>query len=116
MRQLAHQAEFLRAQGVSVAVVGPGSQDDARHLAERVPPTFAVIADPERRVYAAWGLERRWGVIQQSGTAVIDEHGVVRHLTRATGPGHALDLRAVLGAVRSMGRADTHPDPPPGVD
>lgn len=95
-------SELLDRLRVTVVVVGPGSLTDARDVSERLTVRFPVISDPERRIFRAYGLERRWGVVQQSGTVLIDEQGVIRHLTRATSPAGGLRLIALTEAVRAL--------------
>jgi thioredoxin-dependent peroxiredoxin len=59
-------------------VVGGGSVVHARQLADRYKLNFPVIADPERVAYARYDLGKALGMMQRSGTAVIDAAGVLR--------------------------------------
>jgi hypothetical protein len=65
----ARYAEF-QALGVGVVAVSMGRPEAvARYLAER-PLPFPVLADPEKRAYAAFGLGRTtWGRMIRPGTA-----------------------------------------------
>ena len=64
--------------GTQFSVVGGGSVVQARQLAERYKLDFPVIADPERIAYARYDLGKALGMMQRSGTAVIDAAGVLR--------------------------------------
>ncbi len=59
-------------------VIGGGSVEQARQLAERYKLNFPVVADPQRVAYASYDLGKALGVMQRSGTAVIDDQGILR--------------------------------------
>jgi thioredoxin-dependent peroxiredoxin len=59
-------------------VIGGGSLVQARQLAQRYALNFPVLADPERVAYASYDLGKALGMMQRSGTAVIDRTGVLR--------------------------------------
>lgn len=82
LRRLAEVDAEMRAWDGRVAVVVPGSLDEAARLAEAVHPPFAVLADPAR------GLRRRMGA---AGAAVVvaDPWGEVR-FRHDTGAAHDL--------------------------
>ena len=48
------------------------------------PHTF--LFDPDRSAYRAWGLTKRLGLIQMSGTFVIDGQGVVQYAHKSLNP------------------------------
>ena len=79
---LGHVREMKRLSiahpGAQFLVVGGGSVDRARALADRYKLNFPVLADPERRAYASYDLGKALGLMQRSGTAVIDGSGVLR--------------------------------------
>jgi peroxiredoxin len=72
LRRLAEAEPEMRAWDGRVAVVVPGSGEDAARLVESIHPPFLVLADPER------ALARRLGT---AGAAVVvaDPWGEVRH-------------------------------------
>jgi thioredoxin-dependent peroxiredoxin len=82
MMCLGHVRELKRLAtsnpGTQFLVVGGGSVAQARQLAERYKLDFPVIADPERIAYARYDLGKALGMMQRSGTAVIDAAGVLR--------------------------------------
>lgn len=45
-----------------------------------------MLADPEREVYAQYGLEKALLVIQRTASVVVDRNGVMRYIKRATNP------------------------------
>jgi thioredoxin-dependent peroxiredoxin len=59
-------------------IIGGGALAQARQLAERYQLNFPVLADPERVAYARYDLGKALGMMQRSGTAVIDANGVLR--------------------------------------
>jgi peroxiredoxin len=99
---LARSYERLREQNATVLVFGPGTQGEADRLRGRVKAPFPVIADPDKIVYAAYGLGRGLGGIQRSGSFLVDTEGVVRYAVRSTVPLGALKEPALLTALREL--------------
>ncbi len=97
--RLAQRYDQLQAAHTTVLVIGGGSQEDAAHLHRRLHLPFPVLADAERSVYAAYGLDRALHVIQRSATVLIDTQGLIRYLNRTTLPFDALNEAAVVAAL-----------------
>jgi thioredoxin-dependent peroxiredoxin len=60
VRELRSAYPALRARGVEVAVVFHSPARSILRHAGRHDPPFPLIADPDRRLYAAYGVERSW--------------------------------------------------------
>ena len=56
MAQLRHAADRFAAEGVSIAVVGMGTPDEARDVVRGLGLPFTVLLDPARRGYESFGL------------------------------------------------------------
>jgi peroxiredoxin len=67
-------------------IVGGGSVAQARQLAERYNLAFPVLADPKRIVYAQYDLGKALGMMQRSGTAVINSKGVLKMFVGSFNP------------------------------
>jgi thioredoxin-dependent peroxiredoxin len=83
-------------------VVGGGSVAHARQLAERYKLSFPVIADPERIAYARYDLGKALGMMQRSGTAVIDAAGVLRLFLGSFNPMSSFLEREVSKTLASL--------------
>ncbi len=96
----------LRGYGADAWIIGSGTRIVARAAARLLRSPFPVLYDPDRAVYRAWGLEKRLGLVQQSGTFVVDAEGTVRLAHPATNPARSLpreELIAVLAALAEAG-------------
>jgi thioredoxin-dependent peroxiredoxin len=82
MMCLGHVRELKRLSAshpdVQFLVVGGGSVNHARQLADRYKLNFPVLSDPEREAYARYDLGKALGLMQRSGTAVIDGKGFLK--------------------------------------
>jgi alkyl hydroperoxide reductase subunit AhpC len=47
---------------------------------------FPVLADPDREVYHSFDLEKAHILIQRTASVIVDRHGIIRYLKRATNP------------------------------
>ncbi len=116
--QLRDQAQAIDQRGADVAAIGTGSPEQAARLAQQLELPFPLLADPERRTYAALGTRRSVIGILHTGT--------LRSAVRAWRRGHrqegvqgdAMQLGGVVvmrpgGAVAMIHRsvhAGDHPD------
>lgn len=98
MKQLS--AEHPEAQFL---VVGGGSLTQARQLAARFKLSFPVIADPERQAYARYDLGKAMGLMQRSGSAVIDRSGVLRTFIGSFNPMSSFSNREIGRALQEIG-------------
>ena len=58
LNELVSGREELENAGLAIAVVMQGSPDQSMAFAEMFAPGLTVLADPERKAYRAYGLER----------------------------------------------------------
>lgn len=91
--------EELERRDARVLVIGGGTAMAARMAARLLRLPFPVLHDPDRTVYRAYGFERKLGMIQQSGTVVVDREGILRYRTAGVNPFDALDRTALLAAL-----------------
>ena len=98
-------AEF-KAANVEILLVLGDSLDKARRYAERLHLTFPVLADPDRRVYHQYGLEKVAFVIQRTASIFIDCSGIIRYLKTTTSPLIWLqEAHEVNQAIKSLATA-----------
>jgi peroxiredoxin len=84
--QLVQLYPQLQSADAEVLVILGEGPERARQYAEILNTPFPVLADPERDVYAQYGLQKTLLVIQRTASVVIDRGGVIRHIRRATNP------------------------------
>ena len=99
LRKLDQQLPRLESLGATVVVFVP---DDSRAVeaAPGRPFPFAVVSGPE--AYGQLGLRKALlGLMQQSGSAVIDGAGKLIYLRRATMPFAALDEATLFAALEA---------------
>jgi peroxiredoxin len=102
--QLGRLYKDFQAAGADVIVIMGDTPDRALHYAESLHTPFPVLADPERDVYIRFGLEKALLVIQRTASLVVDRHGVIRYIKRATNPMTWLqESRELLEAARALG-------------
>ncbi|SEF27291.1 Peroxiredoxin [Amycolatopsis pretoriensis] len=91
------------AVGVRVLVVVP--EDRARAAAwkaERGIP-FPVLTGRHDSPHEMIGLSRKvFGSMQQSGSVLIDAHGVIRHAHGATLPTNSYDKKGITAAIAAL--------------
>lgn len=121
-QEIDSRSQDLRAAGVTVALVGCGTVDEARAFKDDLHLQTPVFNDPDRRAYAAYGI----GVA--SPGAVLNPRviaGGVRAATRGFLPrkssGHPLQLQGQFligqdGAIRSVSRPAVMSEIPPASD
>jgi thioredoxin-dependent peroxiredoxin len=89
----------LQKAGSQVLVVAGGTLEQAQTLERQMQLPFPVLADPERQSYAAFGLDKIFGLWQKSGTVIADKNGTVKLVHGTGNPGASLlepELRRVL--------------------
>lgn len=84
--QLVQLYPQFRSAGAEVLVILGERLDRARRYAEILNTPFPVLADLEREVYAQFGLEKSFLVIQRTASVIVDRQGVIRYVKRATNP------------------------------
>lgn len=98
VRDLARRRDDLLAHDVRVLIAVPEDRAAAATWKARSRTPFPVVTG--RAGYAAFGLARRlFGTVQQSGSVLVDRHGVVRHAHAATSPLNAYDRDGITAAL-----------------
>lgn len=99
---VAHGDEFV-ARGVTVLIAVPeGRAEAAAWQAKRKIP-FTVVTGERGTPHESVGLNKKvFGALQQSGSILVDEKGVVRHSHAATLPPMAYDKVGLAAAVERL--------------
>jgi peroxiredoxin len=77
--------QFQAANTEVLVILGDGVERAQAYAASLKLP-FPVLADPGRRVYAQFDLDKAFLVIQRTASVLIDPTGTVRYVKRATNP------------------------------
>jgi peroxiredoxin len=92
---LAHNCEILLILGEPV--------EKAKRYVESLHLPFSVLADPARKVYHQYGLEKAMVFIQRTSSIVIDQSGTIRYIKTTTNPMVWLqESKELLSFVKSM--------------
>ena len=102
LAQLGRLYDELRAKGTDVIAIGGSGAATADRIGRLFRTPFPVVGDPARRVYRAFGLAKTALVIQQSGTVLVDQTGIVRYLNRVANPQHSFRREEFLRAVEDL--------------
>ena len=95
-------AEALRAQRADALIIGSGLLALGRTAARLLRSPHHVLHDPDRAVYRSYGLGRRFGIVQRSGSFVVDAGGVLRFVHTTTNPAGALPHRDLMAVVEAL--------------
>lgn len=103
VKQLTRRNDEFAAAGVQVMVVVPeGRAEAAKWHAKRLPP-FPVVTGRRGTAHEDVGLAKKiFGALQQSGSVLIDQAGVVRHAHAATMPTSSYDTKGIDLAIESL--------------
>lgn len=99
-------SETFAANDVEVIVIGGGSPADAEKLAATYRLPFAVAADLEREVYNRYGLHKAAGIIQRSGSILVDKAGRVGYVQRAILPTGSLSKSEVVEVIKAWDKGN----------
>lgn len=86
----------------TVVVIGGGPVLSQKLATRWLRLPWPVLRDPDRSVYRQYGLARPLGLIQQSGTFVVDRDGTLRHAHSGLNPYDALRKDEVLATLRQL--------------
>ena len=102
-KDLMRRHDEFAAAGVQVMVAVPeGRSEAAKWQAKRLPP-FPVVTGRRGTAHEAIGLARKvFGTLQQSGSVLIDQAGVVRHAHAATMPTNSYDKKDIDSAIKNL--------------
>jgi peroxiredoxin len=84
--QLGRSFNEFQAANCEVLLILGDSLEKSRRYVDSLHLPFPVLADPERKVYHQYGLEKVMIFIQRTASVVIDRNGVIRYLRSATNP------------------------------
>ncbi len=96
---MAARADQLKRLGAEVFVIGPGTEERAAQLKQRLGVSIPVLGDPTGAGLDALGLTKVLGPFRSSGTVVVDRDGKVLHALRTANPNAGLRLPAILSAL-----------------
>ena len=85
--QLGRLYESFKAEDCEILLILGDTAEKARGYSEGLHLPFPVLADPERRVYHLYGLEKVFIFLQRTASVVIDRQGIIRYMKRASNPG-----------------------------
>lgn len=100
--QLKQMYEQLKAKNTAVVVIAGGLREEAEELSQALKLPFPVLADVDRVVAQRYGYDKTLGMIERSGTVLVDQRGQVQYLLRVTIPTGSLDKKALLKAVEQL--------------
>lgn len=121
-REIDSRSSELRSAGVSIALIGCGTGDEARAFRDELRLNNPVFNDPDRKVYEAYGI----GVA--SAGSVLNPRVMARGVRAAAkgflphrSSGHPLQLQGQFlvgrdGIIRSVSRPAVMSDIPPASD
>ena len=100
---MAARAGELKRLGAELYIIGPGTDERAAHLRQRLGVSVPILADPTGAGLDTLGLTRVLGPFRSSGAVVVDREGRVLYALRTANPSAALRLPAILGALGGAG-------------
>jgi len=101
----------IDALGAAVIVIGGGPELSHRLATRWLRLPWPVVRDADRSVYRRYGLLRTLGLIQHSGTFVVDADGVLQYAHGGLNPWDALRPAEVIATLRRLasGAGDSWP-------
>jgi peroxiredoxin len=79
------------------------SVEKAKRYTESLHLPFPVLADPERKVYHQYGLDKALLFIQRTASIIVDQSGVIRYMKSTTSPMVWLsESQELMNFVKSM--------------
>ena len=103
--QLGRLYNDFKAANCEIILILGEPVEKAKRYAESLHLPFPVLADPERKVYHRYGLEKALLFIQRTASVVIDRKGVIRYMKSTTNPMVWLDgSQELLSFVKSISK------------
>jgi peroxiredoxin len=84
--QLGKLFNEFKAHNFQILMILGDSQTHARQYADSLHLPFPVLADPGRKVYHRYGLDKVVNIIQRTASVVVDCSGKIRYFRAATNP------------------------------
>jgi peroxiredoxin len=101
--QLGRLYNDFKAANCEIILILGEPVEKAKRYAEILHLPFPVLADPDRKVYHQYGLDKALIFIQRTASIVIDRTGVIRYLKSTTNPMVWLqESHELLSFVKSM--------------
>ncbi len=85
-----------------IVVIGGGENNQAEKISQQLNLSFPVLADTNHSLYSSFGLEKAFGMLQRSGTIVIDKTGIVHYILEAALPLGSFNRKGVLSALKEL--------------
>lgn len=82
--QLGRLYREFQSEGVEVLVILGDTDQRVQRYVESLHLPFPVLADPDRRVYHQYGLEKALVLIQRTASIIVDQAGTIRYFKSAT--------------------------------
>jgi len=104
--QLGRQYQDIKDAHSDVLIILGGSIERARKYAETLHLPYPVLADPERKIYHLYGLQKSWVFMQRTASIIVDKDGIIRYLRTATNPMTWLqEHHELIKAVKNLDRS-----------
>jgi peroxiredoxin len=84
--QLGQRYAEFKARDCEIILILGDTLNKAIQYAESLHLDYPVLADPDRKVYQLYGLEKALVVIQRTASLIIDLNGSIRYVKTATNP------------------------------
>jgi peroxiredoxin len=84
--QLGQLYKEFQAHNCEIVLILGAPLEKAKRYAEILHLDFPVLADPERKIYHQYGLEKALVFIQRTASVVIDQSGIIRYIKTTTNP------------------------------
>ncbi len=103
--QLGRLYTEFQAENYEILLILGEPVEKAKQYAESLHLPFPVLADPERKVYHQYGLEKSF-FLQRTASILIDRSGIIQYIRSVTNPMPWLqETREVLNVVKSLAGA-----------
>ncbi|MDA0565218.1 peroxiredoxin family protein [Streptomonospora sp. S1-112] len=103
VHDLVNSGDGLEAANVRVLLAVPDDREQAAAWKAKRQIPFPVLTARRGTPHEMIGLSRKiFGSMQQSGSLLIDTHGVIRHAHGATIPTNAYDRKGITAAIASL--------------
>ena len=97
--QLGRAYEKLQAQDTEVLIIGGGEVKDAERVARMFELPFPILADPDRKIYDFYGLEKVLWMVQRSATVLVNKERIVQYIHRSIKPHDSLNIAELMEQV-----------------
>ncbi len=100
--QLGRLYNEFKAENYEILVILGEPVEMAKRYAESLRLPFPVLADPERKIYHQYGLEKSF-FLQRTASILIDRSGMIQYIRSVTNPIPWLqETQEVLNLIKSL--------------